>query len=322
MNKLPLVIFRKQLGDVLLLEPALAKLAAYTGGPVMLATRPGFEPLLELMEQVVPAPCTLLRQASRVISFDPSSKAGLWALTTLAREKQIVVTRPKNLRTWHPWIYHAGCNAEDESVFYRAEYFFNVMPCQSSMPFHPPRLHRPPTTWLPSGLPESYILLHPTSAWQRKSWPSASWAKVLSELYAQGIGPFVVTGGRAQWEVDYVTALEEAANVPIINLCGKTSLRGYLAVISRASLVLCVDGSATHLAAAFQRPSVTLFGPTHPLHWHFPSSIATLIDARIYADEAKPPVSSIPVEPVLEAARRAWERRKIPGDNVQQHGMA
>ena len=51
MNKLPLVIFRKQLGDVLLLEPALAKLAASTGGSVMLATRPGFEPLLELMEQ-------------------------------------------------------------------------------------------------------------------------------------------------------------------------------------------------------------------------------------------------------------------------------
>lgn len=320
MNKLPLVIFRKQLGDVLLLEPALAKLAASTGGSVMLATRPGFEPLLELMEQVVPVPRTLMRSASRVISFDSTSKAGLWALTTSAEDKLLIVTRPKHLRTWHPWIYRSGCTAEDETKFYRAEYFYNVMPCQATIPFRPPRLRQPLAAWLPFDLPDSYILLHPTSAWQRKSWPYQSWAQVLAGLHAQGIGPFVVTGGKAQWESDYVAALEQASGAPLINLCGKTSMQGYLAAVSRARLVLCIDGSATHLAAAFQRPSVTLFGPTHPLHWHFPSHIATLVDARTYADEAKPPVSSIPVEPVLEAAMQSW--RDAAADRTRLHGIA
>jgi len=310
MNNSPLVIFRKQLGDVLLLEPALAKLSASTGSPVMLATRPGFSPLLALMDGVLPAPRTLLRRATTVISFDPTPKAVLWALTTLAPKKQLIVTRLKHLRSWHHWIFREGCTTLDESLHYRAEYFFNAMPCSPPFPFRPPRLRQPPPDWLPADLPEGYVLLHPTSAWQRKSWPLASWAQVLAKLHALGIGPFVVTGGNAPWENEYVAELEKKAGIPLINLCGKTPLTAYLAVVNKASLVLCIDGSATHLAAAFQRPSVTLFGPTHPLHWHFPSPIATLLDARDYVQEEKPAVANIPVEPVLEAATKVWNRNR------------
>jgi ADP-heptose:LPS heptosyltransferase len=304
----PLVIFRKQLGDVLLLEPALSKLAACTGSPVLLATRPAFDPLLSLMDGVLPAPRTPVRRAASVISFDPSFKAGLWALTTLAPKKQLVVTHPKYLRSWHNWIYRDGCTALDESQCYRAEYFFNALPCATPFTFRPPRLQPPLASWLPSDLPEKFVLLHTTSAWQRKSWPFASWGQVLSKLHAQGIGPFVVTGGSAPWEAEYVAALEQASGIPLINLCGRTTLTAYLAVVNKASLVLCIDGSATHLAAAFQRPSVTLFGPTHPLHWHFPSAIATLLDARDYVKEERPSVANIPEEPVLEAAIIAWGR--------------
>ena len=130
----------------------------------------------------------------------------------------------------------------------------------------------------------------------------------MAKLHALGIGPFVVTGGNAPWEADYVTALGEEAGIPFINLCGKTPLAAYLAVVNKASLVLCIDGSANHLAAAFQRPSVSLFGSSNPLHWHFPSPIATLLDARNYVQEEKPAVVNIPVESVLEAATNAWNR--------------
>ena len=306
MNKAPLLIFRKQLGDVLLLEPALAKLAASAGSPVMLASRPAFNPLLHLMENVLPAPRTPLRRAATVISFDPTPKACLWALTTLALEKKLIVTRPKYLRPWHSHIFPDGCTSLDESHHYRAEYFFNAISCSATIPFRPPRLQMPPAPWLTVNLPEKFILLHPTSAWQRKSWPVNLWAQTLAKLHALGVGPFVVTGGNAPWEAEYVAALEQTSGIPLINLCGKTSLTAYLAVVSKASLVLCVDGSATHLAAAFQRPSITLFGPTHPLHWHFPTSIATLLDARNYSEETKPAVANIPAENVYEAVIKAW----------------
>ncbi|MEI8343217.1 MAG: glycosyltransferase family 9 protein [Verrucomicrobiota bacterium] len=307
MSRNPLVIIRKQLGDVLLLEPALAKLAAGTGGRVTLLTRPAFSPMISLMENVQPAKGAMPGDFSSVVSFDPGFKSWFRTLLIRAPRKQLIVTRPKYLRWWQRLAYRDGCAVRSAERCYRARYFFDTIPGDSTMAFRPPRLNLPPDQWLPGGLPENYVLLHPTSAWKGKSWPVESWVNVLNDLHANGVGPFVVTGGRDSWEEKYVAALEQKTKAPVINLCGKTSLAAYLAVVSRARMVLCVDGSATHLAAAFNRPSVTLFGPTHPIHWHYPSPRSILIDARQYSPERKPPVGLIPVDAVANAAFSLWK---------------
>ena len=310
MAKIPLVIFNKQLGDVLLLEPALAKLAAYTKGPVALSTRKAFAPLLSLMENVIPADEGFPATASSIICFDPKFKAWLHSFWTRAPIKSLIVTRPKHLRWWHKLVFREACKAINEDAFYRAQYFFEVMPGSAPMPFRPPRLLAPPVEWQLAGLPESYVVLHPTSAWKEKSWPVEYWAKALRELHEKGVGPFIVTGGNSAWETEYAQTLESLASLPLINLCGKTDLKGYLSLISKASMVLCIDGSATHLASAFERPSVTLFGPTHPLHWHYPSPHSTLVDAHHFASERKPTISCIPVDIVIEASINCWRNGK------------
>ncbi len=302
----PLVIFHKQLGDVLLLEPALMKLARLTGMPVMLATRPAFAPMLSLIEDVQPLPDGLFRRASSVISFDPRSRACLQALTTWAPEKRLIVTAEKYLRGWHRFFFPTERRVADESTFYRAEYFFNLLPALPELVFRQPRLNLPPDSWLPEKLPDSYVLIHTTSAWKNKSWPAKHWAAVLDELHAQGIGPFVATGGNEAWESEYVEAIGCATKAPLINLAGKTGLSGYLATVSKARMVLCIDGSAAHLAAAFRRPSLTLFGPTHPLHWHYPADHSVMIDARAFSKEKRPSVAVIPVNVVAEAAAKLW----------------
>ena len=38
-------------------------------------------------------------------------------------------------------------------------------------------------------------------------------------------------------------------------------------MLARAALVVSVDSGPMHLAAAFARPQVALFGPTNPYHW-------------------------------------------------------
>lgn len=307
MSRIPLVIYYKQLGDVLLLEPALAKLAASSNTRVALATRPEFSPMISLMNNVEPAVGSPAGFASRVISFDPRFKAWIRTLLTRSSEKQLIVTRPKHLQWWHRIAYRAGCAVRNEDAFYRARYFFDLIPGDSSFPFRPPCLAEPPADWLPANLPESYVLVHPTSAWKSKCWPAESWAITLGALHSKGIGPFVVTGGKAEREIEFADTLEQKAGVPVVNLCGKTTLQSYLAVVSRAKMVLCVDGSASHLAAAFRRPSVTLFGPTHPLHWHYPCPGSHLVDARSYIQERKPGLEHIPVEAVVNEAVSAWE---------------
>ena len=50
----------------------------------------------------------------------------------------------------------------------------------------------------------------------------------------------------------------------ILNLTGKTNLRELAAYLSFASVVLTNDSGPMHLAAALQRPIVSIFGSTDP----------------------------------------------------------
>lgn len=297
----PLVIYHKQLGDVLLLEPALAKLAAASGSEVMLATRPAFSPMLSLMERVCPVPEGTFRRASQVVSFDPRSRACIQSLTTWAPEKRLIVSQAKYLKPWHALFFPAERRVTGDSTLYRAEYLFNAVPGDPAMAFRPPRLAAPPPDWLPAGLPTDYVLVHATSAWQRKCWRPEYWAQTMGELARHGIGPFVVTGGSAAWESEYVQAIADAGGAEFIDIAGRTSLAQYLAVVANARAVLCIDGSSSHLAAAFGKPAITLFGPSSPLHWHFPSPYSRAVDARDFSDERKPPAAHIPPQAAIGA---------------------
>jgi ADP-heptose:LPS heptosyltransferase len=50
----------------------------------------------------------------------------------------------------------------------------------------------------------------------------------------------------------------------VISLAGKTSIRQMIALLERASVVLCHDSAPMHAAAALGRPLVCLTGPTNP----------------------------------------------------------
>lgn len=159
--------------------------------------------------------------------------------------------------------------------------------------FHPPRLRIPPDDWRPSGLPAAYGVIHPTSAWRSKTCSPERWIESLA-----GIGgdlTWVVSSGPSAWEVELARAVAEGLGDRALNLAGRTSLRQYLALLAGAQAVLCVDGSASHLGAAFARPVLTLFGPTNPVHWHWPSPTTPRLWAADFASGSKPPLDAIPV---------------------------
>jgi ADP-heptose:LPS heptosyltransferase len=88
--------------------------------------------------------------------------------------------------------------------------------------------------------------------------------------------PLVLTGGTTEWERGLCAEIEKGVDV-VTNLGGRTNLRGVMAVASRASLVLAVDGFVSHLASAFRRPCMTFFGPTNVNHWHLTTSISRAV---------------------------------------------
>ena len=300
-----LVIYWKQLGDLLLMEPAFAKLASISGSDVFVSTRPEFSSLFLLMDNIYIAPSLQILNASEVYSFDHRFRSSFRAFLTTSKKKHLILPSFKFLRFWHKFIFNEIFIKESSSK-YRAEYFFDATLVDSHMKFRPPKLNPPPKSWKPSYLPTKYALLHTTSAWKNKCWPSRSWAKTIDALKISGIESFVITGGGAPWEIEYVKSIIGKTKVPLINLCGQTSIQEYLAIIFNASIVIAIDGSASHIAAAFNRPTLTLFGPTHPLHWHYPSHRSMLIDARKFSPERKPPMTIIPEDLVIKKAIYLW----------------
>lgn len=300
-----LVIYRKQLGDLLLLQPALEYLSAQFGAPIKVRTRTSFGDLLQLMPGNISMASFNDMRISRVYCFDSKASTLRDALASWPAKRTLVLTRPKKHTWWHT-LFFSEILTTSTGEDYRARLILRTL---GGKYFDPPRLHTPPNAWLPAGLAPDYLLVHPTSAWRRKTWPEANWVALLNELQNQFPMPLVITSGSEDWEREMAEVIATGVTGRTFNLAGQTSLRNYLAVLSRAKAVLTVDGSASHLASAFGRPTLTLFGPTNQVHWHYPVPLSKSLSATDFSTERKPPVAAIPVAAALAAARQLIERQ-------------
>lgn len=123
-----------------------------------------------------------------------------------------------------------------------------------------------------AGIPQRYILIHPGTARPEKYWAVAHWADVVSALRSCGYA-VAVTCGPDAFEQKHARELLLRAeqlspsDAPPMAMVTPPSLLGFAAVIENAQLVLSCDTSAVHLAAAFAKPQISIFGPTNPFHW-------------------------------------------------------
>jgi ADP-heptose:LPS heptosyltransferase len=65
----------------------------------------------------------------------------------------------------------------------------------------------------------------------------------------------------------------------IFNLAGKVDFLLSAAIVREGTLFAGVDTAAAHVASAFQRPELVLFGPTNPFHWHPTHASAVVVRA-------------------------------------------
>ena len=99
-----------------------------------------------------------------------------------------------------------------------------------------------------------------------KLWTKENFIVLIDELESKGI-KVLISSAPDSFEVDYVNYLEANANSRPINIGGQTSLLELAAIIKKADFFIGLDSVASHISAAVDTPSITLFGPTSAVNW-------------------------------------------------------
>ncbi len=103
------------------------------------------------------------------------------------------------------------------------------------------------------------LLLHGTS-WASKRWPAVEWGRLATLVADRGLTPALTHASSEEEAV----AVEVARLEPRTRVIPKSSLAEMAAVIASARAVVGTDTGLTHLAAAFDRPTVAIFLSTAP----------------------------------------------------------
>lgn len=158
-----------------------------------------------------------------------------------------------------------------------------------------------------TGFPGATVI-HVGAAFASRLWPADRFAHVAKHLSA--VGHRVVFTGSAPERDRAVDVCRLAGLSESSVLAGHLDLPAFAACIAAARLVISADTGAAHLASAYSRPSVVLFGPVGPERWGPPPGphvVLTRPELRRgdpFADRPDPALLAVSADDVLTAAER------------------
>lgn len=114
----------------------------------------------------------------------------------------------------------------------------------------------------PSDNKKGYFAITPFTGWKAKNWDIDKYIFIINK-FAEYSGLFPVFIGGPD-DVALIDKMIDRINVVSVNLAGKLTLSGSAAVISGARIHIGGDTFSSHVAAATQIKSLSIFGPTNP----------------------------------------------------------
>jgi heptosyltransferase-2 len=109
------------------------------------------------------------------------------------------------------------------------------------------------------------VVVHPGSGSAAKRWPITNFASLIETLENQlGVRTVIVTGYA---EIDLMSRLRPLLRRARPLVAENWPLLPTAALLAQAAVFVGHDSGLTHLAAALQRPTVAIFGPTDPEIW-------------------------------------------------------
>ncbi len=105
-------------------------------------------------------------------------------------------------------------------------------------------------------------ILVPGTMWETKHWTPHGFAAVARRLSETGYLPIFI-GSKAEQPLNSAIHAEAPGST---DFTGQTTLADAVALIRRAAVVVTNDSGLMHVSAALGKPTVSIFGPTNPVH--------------------------------------------------------
>lgn len=112
---------------------------------------------------------------------------------------------------------------------------------------------------VPLNIAPYLVFLHATTR-DNKHWPESHWRELISLLQPTGLRVKLPWGA----EHEHQRAQRLAEGFDYVEVLPKLTLEAVARELAGAKAVVSVDTGLSHLAAALDRPNVTLYGPTDP----------------------------------------------------------
>ncbi|MDQ1122607.1 glycosyltransferase family 9 protein [Microbacterium trichothecenolyticum] len=156
-------------------------------------------------------------------------------------------------------------------------------------------------------------VVHVGAFYGSRRWPVERFAAVAASLRADG-HDVVFTGSGAERERALAVSRRAGFGDDAV-LAGVLDLAEFAALVEDARLVVSADTGAAHLASAYARPSVILFGPAAPENWgpppgpHLVLTDASRRRGETFAAEPDPALLAVTVDDVLAGVERVMGPR-------------
>ena len=96
-----------------------------------------------------------------------------------------------------------------------------------------------------------------------RNWSAERYAAIADHAHSRYGAQVVLTGGRTELERRYAEEILATSSADAIDLIGRTSLKELVAILARASVVLCPDSGPAHMATAVGTPVVGLYATSN-----------------------------------------------------------
>lgn len=299
-----LFIATRQIGDVLVTTPLISKarelwpnaefhFLGYKGKMDMLKGNPDIAQIIETSDRPDLAEYLsllnrLFKRYDLAFVTQPSDRAYLYGLVAAFRRVGVLGGHPQGKQSasgnktqkQNAWKKFVSMHTVEVDYF-EQHVITEKLRLLESFVLNPAELFSKPinvtppigealTPLIANQLKQSYVVLHPGPLTAYKCWPLAHWQVLVTYLVQRGL-QVVLSASPARQDLqlnqDILFLLSDDIRAQVIDTAGKLSIPQAGTLLRNAVLYIGVDTSITHLAAACNTPTITLFGATPPTNF-------------------------------------------------------